>query len=129
MRFRGNWESDVKLWVRHPQKAHPCVEPHQNFDVFCNKVGVSVSAVGHWNTHTRARLTALCLGLPRSVGTRKVKPIWILLEQETVSGSGISWAICKSAPRSRQTTTIAPHHSVFYTPDALPATQPTASKH
>jgi len=25
----------------------------------------------------------------------------------------ISWNICKSAPRSRQTTTPAPHHSVF----------------
>ena len=43
------------------------------------------------------------------------------LKQETVSGSGISWAICKSAPRFRQITTPAPHHSVFYTPDALPA--------
>jgi len=43
--------------------------------------------------------------------------------------SDISWAICKSAPRSRQTTTPAPHHSVFYRPDALPADQPTASKH
>jgi len=30
-----------------------------------------------------------------------------------VSGSGISWAMCKSAPRSRQITTPAPHHSVF----------------
>jgi len=30
-----------------------------------------------------------------------------------VSGSGISWAICKSAPRSRQITTPAPHRSVF----------------
>ena len=29
-------------------------------------------------------------GLPGSAGTRKVKPIWILLKQETVSGSGIS---------------------------------------
>ena len=67
-------------------------------------------------------------GLPRWVGTRKVKPIWILLKQETVSGNGISWAVCKSASRSRQITT-APHHSVFYRPDALPATQPTASKH
>jgi len=46
-----------------------------------------------------------------------------------VSGSVISWAICKSAPRSRQITTPAPHRSVFYRPDALPATQPTASKH
>jgi len=30
-----------------------------------------------------------------------------------VSGSGISWTICKSAPRSRQITMPAPHHSVF----------------
>ena len=81
------------------------------------------------HTHTHTRLTALCPGLPRWAGTRKVKPIWILLEQETVSGSGISWAICKSAPCSRQMTTPAPHHSVFYRPDALPAAQATASKH
>jgi len=37
--------------------------------------------------------------------------------------------ICKSAPHSRQITTPAPHCSVFYRPDALPAAQPTASKH
>ena len=80
-------------------------------------------------THTHTRLTALFPGLPRWAGTRKVKPIWILLKQETVSGSGISWAICKSAPCFRQTTTPTPHHSVFYRPDALPAAQPTASKH
>jgi len=30
-----------------------------------------------------------------------------------VSGSGISWIVCKSAPRSRQITTPAPHHSFF----------------
>ena len=79
--------------------------------------------------YTHTRLTALFPGLPRWAGTRKVKPIWILLKQETVSGSGISWNICKSAPHSRQITTPAPHHSVFYRPDALPAAQPTASKH
>ena len=32
-----------------------------------------------------------------------------------MSGSGISWATCKSAPRSRQITTPAPHHSRFFT--------------
>ena len=63
-----------------------------------------------------------CPGLPGRAGTRNVKPIWILLKQETVS-----WAICKSAPFSRQITTPAPHHSVFYRPDALPVAQPTAS--
>ena len=46
-----------------------------------------------------------------------------------MSGSGISWDICKSAPCSRQITMPAPHHSVFYRPDALPATQPIAPKH
>ena len=79
--------------------------------------------------HTHTRLTALFLGLHGWAGTRKAKPNWILLKQETVSGSGISWAICKSAPRSRQITTPVPYHSVFYRPDALPAAQPTASKH
>ena len=81
------------------------------------------------NIHTHTRLTALFPGIPRWAGTRKVKRIWILLKQETVSGSGISWATCKSAPRSRQITTPAPHCSVFYRPGALPAAQPTASKH
>jgi len=38
-------------------------------------------------------------------------------------------ATCKSAHRSRQITMPEPHHSVFYRPDALPAAQPTASKH
>jgi len=47
------------------------------------------------------------------------------LEQEIVSGSGISWATCKSAPRPRQITTPASYHSVFYRTDALPAAQPT----
>ena len=60
---------------------------------------------------------------------QKVIPNWILLKQETMSGSGISWAICKSAPRSRYITTPAPHHSVFYRPNALLAAEPTASKH
>jgi len=30
--------------------------------------------------HTHTHLTALCPGLPRWAGTRKVKPIWILLK-------------------------------------------------
>jgi len=42
-----------------------------------------------------------------------------------VSGSGISWAMCKSAPRSR----LDNHATVFYRTDALPAIPPTASRH
>ena len=44
---------------------------------------------------------------------QKGKPIWILLKKETASGSGISWAVCKSAPCSKQITMPAPHNSVF----------------
>ena len=91
----------------------------------------SYNQIIHTNTHTHTHtcLTTLCPELPGWAYTRKVKPIWILLQQETASGSGISWAICTSAPRSRQITMPAPHSSVFYRPDALPAAQPTASKH
>ena len=81
------------------------------------------------HTHTHTRLTALFPGLPGWAGTRKVKPIWILLEQEIVSGGGISWAYARLHLAPDRITTPAPHHSVFYRPDALPAAQPTASKH
>ena len=74
-------------------------------------LSVKVPEIG--STHTHTHLTALCLGLPRSAGTRKVKPVWILLKQETLSGSSISWAVCKSAPCCRQISMLAPHHSVF----------------
>ena len=55
---------------------------------------------------------ALCPGLPGCAGTRKVKPIWILLKQETVSGSGISWA--------------GPYASLHLAPDRQPHQHPTA---
>ena len=80
----------------------------------------------HTHTHTHTRLMALCPGLPRWAATRKVKPIWILLEQETVSSSSISWAICKSATRSRQITTPAPHYSSFLQA-GCPSCRPTNS--
>ena len=51
---------------------------------------------------------AIFPGLPGWASTRKVRPIWILLKQETVNGSSISWAVWKSGPRSRQITTPAP---------------------
>ena len=83
------------------------------------------------NNNNNTHLTALFRfpGLPGWAGTGKVKLIWIQLKQQTVSGSGISWAICKSAPHSRQITMSAPRHSVFHRPDALLAAQRTVSKH
>jgi len=99
----------------------PCFRKHHK-----TKISVAVWLQTHTHTHL---FNGPFLGLPRRASTIKVKPIWILLKQEIVSGSGISWTIRKSAPRSRQITMPAPHHSVFFRSDALPAAQPTASKH
>ena len=93
--FSGSAESSSITWVRW-EAMH-----------MINNSGIQNTLL--CISHTR--LTALFPGLPRCVGTRKVKPISILLKQKTVSGSGISWTICKSAPRFRQITTPAPHHS------------------
>jgi len=67
-------------------------------------------ARSHTPTHTR--LTA-CPGLPGWAGTRKVKTNLDFTEARDMGGSDISWAVCKSAPRCRQITMPAPHHSVF----------------
>jgi len=50
-----------------------------------------------------------------------------LLEQEIVSGSGIRWATCKSAPRSRHITMPASHHSVFT--GRMPFLPPNQQRH
>ena len=87
---------------------------------------LSTNMHGFYVLHTHTRLMTICPGLHGWAGTRKVKPIWILLKQETVSGTGISWAVCKSAPRSRQITTPAPHHSLFLQA-GCPSCRPTNS--
>jgi len=46
-----------------------------------------------------------------------------------VSGSGIGWAICKSAPRSRQITMPAPHHSLVNLVLICPCYLPMLHKH
>jgi len=62
----------------------------------------------------------------------KGKPFWFLLAQEMMGWQWHQLDVCKSfASRSTQTTTPVPHshNSVFYRLDALPAAQPTVSKH
>jgi len=50
---------------------------------------------------------ALCPGLSGSAGTRKEKPISILLKQETVNGSGIRWdmQVCTSLKSDNHAST------------------------
>ena len=81
-------------WFWHGSFLSPILCCYKEFGYLQNK-GTSL-----WNT------------VPNSVfwksrHGRKVKPIRILLKQkETISGSGISWAVCKSARRSRQITIV-----------------------
>jgi len=86
------------------------------------------TASKHWrpkHTHTHP-FNGPFPGLPGSAGTRTVKPIWILLKQETVSGSGISWTTCTSASHSRQITMPVPDHSSFLQA-RCPSCRPTNS--
>jgi len=77
--------------------------------------------VDHLHTHTHIQSfycsSGICPGLPGWSGTRKVKPGRV---------KPICWALCKSAPHPRQPRQ---HTTTQFLPDALPATQPTASKH
>ena len=106
--------------------AHHSNIVNNTITVIINDTTVHLPTRTHTHTHP---FNGPSPGLPRWASTKKLKPIWILLRQETVSGSDIRRATCKSAPRSSQITMPVPHHSFFYRPDALPATQPTASKH
>ena len=82
------------------------------------------------HTHTHTRLTALFQDYLEKGQYEKGKINLDFTKARDSECSGISWAICKSAPSSRRITMPAPHHHlVFYRSDALPAAQPTASKH
>jgi len=69
----------------------------------------SIVEIGR-NTHTHTTVLLLVWNMTGSTQvsryqkgkTKKVKTNLDLLEQEMVSGSGICWAICKSAPHPRQ---------------------------
>ena len=83
---------------------HYCTQFHNQQMWKCSTLICIYNSFTHARTHahTHTPHTRPFFGdYPGSAGTRKVKPIWILLKQETVSGSSITWAICKSAPRSR----------------------------
>jgi len=63
---------------------------------------------------------------PGNANTNKAAPFGILMKQEMMGGSGISWTIWTICT-SLQTDNHASTSSLsFYRPDALPAAQPTA---
>jgi len=73
--FRAKFQRGVSELPTIPARRASTIS---NYSYFSNDVYHT-----HTHTHTHTRLTALFPGLPGSAGTRKVKPIWILLKQET----------------------------------------------
>ena len=88
-------ESQHEFWS--DRCRHKAATTHRPAKTTCQRKSTSPRAylcriyIGCRNGHTLIRLTALCPGLPVWAGTRKVEPIWILLKQEAVNGSGIYW--------------------------------------
>jgi len=74
----------------------------------CHHCTTNIQSHSHIHTHTTVLLLFWNMSGNRRVNryqkskTRKVKTNLDLLEQERVSGSGICWAICKSATHPRQ---------------------------
>ena len=84
----------VWFWLLILLFSHSDISKHVKITQLCLK------------TYTHTRLTALFPELPGWASARKVKPIWILLKQETVSGSGISWPFLPPNQQRRSTEGI-----------------------
>ena len=113
--------------VPRPSKTSPGTPNVPDFNVKVWSWVNACSLLCSNNTHTR--LMALCPGLPGWASTKKRKTN---LDFTEARDSEWQWhqlghmQVCTSLQTD---TTPAPHRSVFYRPDALPAAQPTASKH
>ena len=109
-------------------KSHLLLNKQQTF-VLMVQLHKSIPITRWEHTHTIVLLLVWNMsGSTRVSRYQKGKTNLDLLEQEIVSGSGICWAICTSAPHADNHANIPPL-SFFYRPDALPDAQPTASKH
>ena len=107
------WESEQKEW----SETVKVLRHHQNrlasSSCSCNSAGITPTKKRKVDVEAAegdqsCMLYTLCTVFVHFI------PLFTHTHTHTVSGSGISWAICKSAPRSKQTTTPAPHHSVFF---------------
>jgi len=88
---------------------------------------VTVVTLTCLHTRVHIRFTTLwTLFVQDYPGEPLSEPVWILLKQETMTDSGISWTICKSAPLPQTNNHASTPLLNFYRPDALPAAQRTA---
>jgi len=83
-----------------------------------------IDIIGYENTH----LTASFPGQPGQAGTKKVKPVWILIKQEMMRWQWHQLDHMLIMCTLLQTDNHASTSSlIFYRPNALPDAQPTVS--
>ena len=89
-----------------PHHAH---NTHEHYETKTQKIRTD-------NTHTQP-FSGLFSRTTRVGRYQKDKPFWILLKQEMTRWqwhAAEPYAVKSFAPRSRQITTPAPHHSIFF---------------
>jgi len=85
-----SWSPDILYQLTPSTTIHSILFIGLSFECTVYiKLSASGNASGFTHTHTHP-FNGPFPWLPGWAGTRKVKPIWISLKQETVSGSGIS---------------------------------------
>ena len=128
----GAWDRQAKQNRSHPEMVCDTLRVTLNFDLSKIPSSHGQDLYSH-QTHTTVLLLFWNMSGTTRVSryqkgkTRKVKTNLDLLEQEIVSGSGIGWLYASLHLTPDNHTNIPPLS--FYRPDALPAAQPTASKH
>jgi len=84
----------------------------QKLCLFTKILYAVLSTETHTHTHTHIRFTTLWT-LSRITRVSRYQNQTGFYWSKRLSGSGISWAICKPTPHPRLITISAPHHSVF----------------
>ena len=105
--------------VRHDRDSCRTDEPLDIAATWANTIDRSLrsgDAALHTHTHTHT-FNGLLSGTTRVSRYQKGKNNLDFTEARDSEWQWHQLTICRSAPRSRQTTTPAPHHSVFYRPD------------
>ena len=114
--------SKTDTQTRSPQYCTPLLLLHYHYYYTTTTTTTLLLLLLHYYYYYTTTTTTLLLHPFNGLYSRttwvsrhqKGKPFWILLEQEMMGGSSISWTICKSsAPRPRHITTPVPHHSDF----------------
>ena len=122
--------SRLTPWIPGTVYWHFWAYPFLLFSFFCfpflvlgSKWWIKLTHVSFWQARP---FNSPLSGTNRTNRYQKSKTNLDFTEARDRSGSGIHWAICKSAPCSRQITMPAPHHSVFLQA-GCPSCRPTNS--